>query len=77
MKYSVVGDAVNLTARIESFPIGGQILISSTTHLAVKDKVRIEGQLRVKMKGLNEPVTICEVAGLAGYPHLGLAGTDT
>ena len=70
MKYSVIGDAVNLAARIESFTVGGQILISSATHHAVKDKVRIDGHLRVKMKGINEPVTIFEVGALADYPNL-------
>lgn len=70
MKYSVVGDTVNLTARIESFTVGGQILISASTRHVLQGKVRIDGQLRVKMKGMDEPVTIYEVGGLEGYPNL-------
>ena len=70
MKYSVVGDPVNLTARIESFTVGGQILISASTRQTLQDKVRIDGQLRVKMKGMSDPVTIYEAGGLASYPHL-------
>lgn len=40
------------------------------TNSAVQDKVRIDGQLRVKMKGMHEPVTIYEAGGLSSYPNL-------
>ena len=35
MKYGVVGSHVNLTSRIQSYTIGGQILISETTRQEV------------------------------------------
>ena len=53
MKYSAIGQTVNLAARIESLTIGGQILISDSTCEQVKGRVRIDGQLRVKVKGLS------------------------
>lgn len=64
MKYSVVGSPVNLTARIESFTIGGQILASRETCDQLGDSARIDGRLRVKMKGYDEPVYIYEIGGL-------------
>jgi adenylate cyclase len=65
MKYSVIGQTVNLAARIESLTIGGQILISDATREQVKDRVSIDGRLRVKVKGLNAPIQIHEVAGMS------------
>jgi hypothetical protein len=35
IKYGVVGQAVNLASRVESFSVGGQILVSEATQKAV------------------------------------------
>jgi len=64
MKYSVVGSPVNLTARIEAFTIGGQILASKQTCEQVGDELRMDGKLRVNMKGYSKPVSIYEIGGL-------------
>lgn len=64
MKYSVVGSPVNLTARIESFTIGGQILASKETCDCVGEGLRIDGKLRVNVKGLSRPISIYEIGGL-------------
>ena len=68
MKFSVVGSPVNLTARIESFTLAGQILISGTTLEALSGRVRVDGRLRVKVKGLSHAVSIYEVGGI-GEPY--------
>lgn len=65
MKYSVIGNTVNLAARIESFAIGGQVLISESTRAEIGDRFEIVGSLRVKIKGVEGNVTIFEV-GSAG-----------
>jgi len=62
MKYSAIGQTVNLAARIESLTIGGQILISDTTLEQVREAVCIDGQLRVKVKGMTAPIQIYEVS---------------
>lgn len=64
MKYSVVGSPVNLTARIESLTIGGQILASESTIGRLGAEARIDGKLRVKMKGYDRPITIYEIGGM-------------
>lgn len=68
MKYSVVGGPVNLTARIESFTLGGQILISDSTLRYVRDVARVDGRLRVKVKGVEGPVSIFDIGGI-GEPY--------
>jgi adenylate cyclase len=65
-KYGVVGSNVNLTARIESYTVGGQIFISDNTLKACGDLVRLDHAMQVSPKGVKEPLTIYEVGGIAG-----------
>ena len=69
-KYGVVGSAVNLTGRIESFTTGGQILISPTTYAATAAVLTVSHQLTVEPKGVAAPITLYAVSGIAGAHHL-------
>ncbi len=72
-KYGVVGSQVNLTYRIESYTVGGQILISESTLKAVEPLVKIEGQKEVQPKGVQQPITIYDVGGIGGKYNLYLS----
>lgn len=61
MQYSAIGSSVNLSSRIQGLSLGGQILISESTYLEVADKIEINGHLRVKVKGIEHPITIYDV----------------
>ncbi len=63
-KYGVVGSPVNLTARIESTTVGGQILISAATAAAAGTDLRIDATLQIRAKGFAEPVTVHELGGI-------------
>jgi adenylate cyclase len=65
-KYTAIGNHVNIAARIESFTVGGQILISESTFEFVRSMVRIDGQTQSYMKGLAMPISLYEVSGIAG-----------
>lgn len=65
-KYGVVGRHVNLTSRIESYTVGGQVLISDSTARALKGQLRARGRFEVRPKGVREPITIHDVTGLDG-----------
>ena len=65
-KYGVVGRHVNLTSRIESYTVGGQILIPDSTRLACGNILRIDNQMEVMPKGVKEPIIIYEVGGIGG-----------
>ena len=63
-KYGVVGSAVNLTARVESYTGGGQILITQATRAAVHAPLTIAGERDVTPKGSSRPVTLCDLIGI-------------
>jgi hypothetical protein len=69
-KYGVVGSSVNLTARIESYTVGGQILISEQTFKATAGVVKIIDQIEVEPKGVRTPITVYEVGGVKGSHNL-------
>ena len=67
MKYGVVGRNVNLTARIESYTVGGQIFISENTlEECGEHLLRIDDRIEVMPKGVKNPITIYEVGGIRG-----------
>ncbi len=68
-KYGVVGNQVNLAYRIESYTIGGQILVSqSTLNEASTTDINIHQQKQVQPKGVKQPINIYEVVGI-GQPY--------
>ncbi len=69
-KYGVIGNEVNLTYRLESNTIGGQIFISASTLQKVSDLVNIHSEKRVKFKGIKQPISIYEVEGIGGKYNL-------
>ena len=67
-KYGVIGSNVNLTSRIESYTVGGQILVSESTLNDCEGLLRIDDQFQVMPKGVKEPITIYEIGGI-GDPY--------
>ena len=65
-KYGVVGSEVNFTGRIESYTLGGQVLISQSAYDRVRDIVEIRDIVRVEMKGLHGTVNLYDVRGISG-----------
>ncbi len=72
MKYGVVGSHVNLTSRIQSYTIGGQILISEPTRKEVRSILRVGKQMEIKAKGFEQPIPLSEVRGIGGTHKLSL-----
>ena len=71
-KYAVVGNHVNLTARIESYTVGGQILIAETTYHEVKEIAQTNGSMEVEPKGVSQPISIYDIWGIGGDYNLQL-----
>ena len=74
MNYTVIGDGVNLAARLESAckQYGAQLLISESTRSRLRGTYRMREADRVVVKGKTEPVVIHELLDFhndATFPH--------
>jgi adenylate cyclase len=74
-KYAAVGSGVNLTSRIESYTVGGQILVSESVREAAGEVLRVDGQLDILPKGSESPLRIYEIGGIGGRFNLALEGS--
>jgi adenylate cyclase len=64
MDYTIIGSAVNLSARLESHSEIDGILLGHETYSLVKDVVATEEQAPIKVKGFAEPISCHKVLGL-------------
>lgn len=56
MKYGVVGAAINVAARLESFTLGNQVLITENTLAAAGQGIETEPPIEFRAKGRREPL---------------------
>ena len=64
MDYTIIGNEVNLAARLESHAQVGGILLAHETHALVKDTVLAEEGDTLTVKGFAKPVRTYSVVGL-------------
>jgi class 3 adenylate cyclase len=66
MDYTIIGNEVNLAARLESLAEVGGILMTHGTHSLVKDTIMAEECDTMTVKGFAKPVRTYRVVGLYG-----------
>jgi len=60
-EYTVIGDTVNTVARMESFSLRGQVLLSESSHAAARDHIEVGTVNEVRVKGKSQPVVLYEL----------------
>ena len=66
-KYDVLGANVNLASRIESYTIGGQILISQETKNECHENLGILDNIKATPKGFDQEMTYYYVYGIGDF----------
>jgi class 3 adenylate cyclase/HAMP domain-containing protein len=64
-KYGAVGSDVNLTGRMESYAVGGQVLISRSTYERIPQILEVMDVLEIQMKGVALPSLMYDVRGIS------------
>ena len=67
-KYGVVGSHVNLCGRIESYTVGGQVLIAPLTRELCASELEIAQEMTVYPKGVKGELVLSQVMGI-GAPY--------
>jgi class 3 adenylate cyclase len=63
MDYTIIGNEVNLAARLESAAEAGSILLAHETNALVRDTVLTEEQPPITVKGFSKPISTFKVVG--------------
>jgi len=63
LDYTIIGNEVNLAARLESVAEPGSILLGHETNALVRDIVLTEEQPPITVKGFQRPISIYKVVG--------------
>ncbi len=69
--YTVIGDTVNVAARLQSAARPGSVTVGKRTMRATRDAVRYEALEPLELKGKAEPVPAWEVLGLTQAQQVG------
>jgi len=61
MDYTVIGDTVNVAARLEQIAKGGEIIIGEETYDQTQGRFRMQKKGKLQVKNKTEPVMCYEV----------------
>ncbi len=64
--HTVIGEEVNLAARIEAYSLRGQVLMSEATYAHCRDFVHAGEPIDIHVKGKSEQLRIREALGIPG-----------
>ncbi len=75
MRYNVIGQVVNLCSRIQTYSVGGQVLVSEQTEQYLRGEWNLNKKFEISMKGIHEKLMICDVKEITGLHHVQMEDT--
>jgi len=66
-KYDIIGKNVNLASRIETYTVGGQILVSQVVKDNLGSALKLRGELEILPKGVSAAIKIYDVSACEKY----------
>lgn len=67
LEYAVIGDTVNVAARLAGAAPGGKIWVGAETYMRIKDLIPARLLEPLLVKGRHEPVLAYEISGIQNY----------
>lgn len=64
-EYTALGSAVNVASRLQNIAKAGEVIISESTYLELKDQIQVKQLEPTPIKGLSQPVPIYQVLEVA------------
>jgi len=68
--YTVLGDTVNVAARLQGEAAAGEILITDETYASVRNVFPSAARRELVLKGKSEPVIAWQIVGSSVTTHL-------
>ena len=68
--YSVIGGPVNIASRVSAIASPGQILVTEATFDENPNILEVEGNLKISVKGINNPIQVYDISGIFGLYNL-------
>lgn len=68
MDYTVIGDAVNVSARLMANGKEGQVMLSEATYRLVKDRIQAEKLSPIQVKGKKDPLQVYHALAVSAGP---------
>ncbi|MBT5239056.1 MAG: GAF domain-containing protein [Rhodospirillaceae bacterium] len=70
MTYSVIGSPVNIASRVSAFATKGQILATEDTFSEHPKIIEVEGNLKIKVKGIADPIQVYDLTAINGLHNI-------
>lgn len=69
-EYTVIGDAVNIAARLEKFALRGEVLLSDSCYHAAQAHVEIDATRELRVRGQQDPITVHKLRAVSQPEHI-------
>lgn len=77
MRYNVIGQVVNICSRIQTYSIGGQVLVSEQTKQYLDGDWELYKDFEISMKGIHERLAVCDVKAITGLHQVSITEKET